>query len=130
MEEESSAHTLAATFAKIRNRSINQCNDQEDSPLFEATQFVEQYSNSKVVETEEEALEFWKSKASSMKSIDKMAAKLAEYYLTPPATSVDVERLFSTAGDIRTQERNRLLPENAGKILFLKENLPRVNFDY
>ena len=127
MAEESSSHTLAATMAKIRNQSIHQ---QENSPLFEATQFVEQYTNSKVVETEEEVLEFWKSKASSIKSIDKMAAKLAEIYLTPPATSVDVERLFSTAGDIRTQERNRLLPENAGQILFLKENLPRVNFVY
>ena len=50
--------------------------------------------------------------------------------LSPPATSVDVERLFSTAGDIRTQERNRLSPENTGQILFLKENLPRINFEY
>ena len=127
MEEETRGHTLAATMAKIRAKSINQ---QENSPLMEATQFVEQYINSKVVETEEEVLEFWKSKASSIQAIDKMAAKLAEFYLTPPATSVDVERLFSTAGDIRTQERNRLLPENAGKILFLKENLPRVDFVY
>ena len=65
-----------------------------------------------------------------MKPIEKVASKLAEYYLSPPATSVDVERQCSTAGDIRTQERNRLLPENAGKILFLKENLPRIDFDY
>ena len=66
----------------------------------------------------------------SAKPIEKAAAKLAEYYLTPPATSVDVERLFSTAGDVLTDERNRLKPENASKILFLKENLPNVNFQY
>ena len=42
----------------------------------------------------------------------------------------DVERLFSTAGDIITNERNRLLPKNAAKVLFLRENLPRVNYDY
>ena len=59
-----------------------------------------------------------------------MASKVAELYLSPPATSVDVERLFSTAGDIRTQERNSLLPENAAKLLFLKENLPRIGFNY
>ena len=33
-------------------------------------------------------------------------------------------------GKIITNERNRLLPENASKILFLRENLPHVNFDY
>ena len=39
-------------------------------------------------------------------------------------------KLFSTAGDVLTNERNRLKPENASKILFLKENLPIVNFQY
>ena len=45
-------------------------------------------------------------------------------------TSVDVERLFSTAGDILTPERNRLSPETAEKMLFLRENLPIVDFQY
>ena len=67
-----------------------------------------------------------------MKPVERAAANLAEYYLTPPATSVelDVERLFSTAGDILSNERNKLKPENASKILFLKENLPIVKFQY
>ena len=60
--------------------------------------------------------------SSSMKPVERAAANLAEYYLTLPATSVDVERLFSTAGDILSNERNKLKPENASKILFLKEN--------
>jgi len=80
--------------------------------------------------TDAEALAFWKAKASSNRPIDIVASKVAELYLSPPATSVDVERLFSTAGDIRTQERNSLLPENAAKLLFLKENLPRIGFNY
>ena len=62
--------------------------------------------------------------------MERLASKLAEYYLTPPATSVDVECLFSTAGDILTQERNKLNPQNAAKILFLRENLKLVNFEY
>ena len=57
-------------------------------------------------------------------------AKLAEIYLTPPPTSTDVERIFSTAGDIITNERNRLLPATAEMLLFLRENLPRINFKY
>ena len=32
----------------------------------------------------------------------------------------------STAGDILTPERNRLCPETAEKVLFLRENLPIV----
>ena len=42
----------------------------------------------------------------------------------------DVERLFSTAKDIRSTERNRLLPATAEMILFCRENLPKVNFQY
>ncbi|XP_065658592.1 zinc finger BED domain-containing protein 4-like [Hydra vulgaris] len=57
-------------------------------------------------------------------------AKIAKKFLTPPPTSTDVERLFSTAGDILTNERNRLLPENLEKLLFCRENLPNVNFRY
>ena len=49
--------------------------------------------------------------------------KMAEIYLTPPPTTTDVERLFSTAGDIITNERNRLLPATAERLLFLRENL-------
>ena len=36
----------------------------------------------------------------------------------------------STAGDVVTKERNRLNPENAEKLLFCRENLPRLNFRY
>ena len=53
-----------------------------------------------------------------------------KYYMTPPPTSVDVERLFSIAGAILNQKRNRVIPENAEKLLFVRENLPRVNFEY
>ena len=57
-------------------------------------------------------------------------AKMAEIYLTPPPTTTDVERLFSTAGDIITNELNRLLPATAERLLFLRENLPRINFKF
>ena len=51
-------------------------------------------------------------------------------YLTPPPTSTDVERLFSTAGDILLNKRNRLVPEYLEKFLFCQENLPVVGFCY
>ena len=55
---------------------------------------------------------------------------IAIEYLTPPPTSVDVERLFSIAGQIVSDKRNKLNPINAEKILFLRENLCRVNYQY
>ena len=57
-------------------------------------------------------------------------AKVAKRFLTPSPTSTEVARLFSTAGDILSNERNRLLPENMKKILFCRENISIVNFNY
>ena len=42
-------------------------------------------------------------------------------YLTPPATSTAVERLFSAAGLIMDAKRNRLSPTFVDKLLFLRE---------
>ena len=47
---------------------------------------------------------------------------LALKYLSPPPTSVPSERLFSTAGDIYDEKRNRLAPERAETLLFIKNN--------
>ena len=60
----------------------------------------------------------------------KALAECALKYLTPTVSTVNVERLFSTAGDIVTDERNRLKPENASKILLTRESLPIINFRY
>ena len=119
--------TLANTRAEIMKRSIQ---DQQDSPRMEAENFMNHYSNSSIMEDDSNVFDFWKTMSQSTKPVERAAAKLAEFYLTPPPSSVDVERLFSTAGDIITNERNRLLPENAAMILFLRENLPVVNFRY
>ena len=62
--------------------------------------------------------------------MERYLSQVAEIYLTPPATSADVERLFSTAGDIFTNEQNRLLPENGEKKLFCRENYPLLKLQY
>ena len=74
---------------------------------------------------EKRCLGFWKEfEQNSLGNPVKLAlAKLAKKYLTPPPTSTDVERLFSVAGLILSDERNRLLPENVDKLLFIKENI-------
>ena len=72
----------------------------------------------------------WKIYEKSDDIVKRALAELAKKYLTPVATTVDVERLFSEAGDILTKERNRLKPQNARKILMTREGLPIINFKY
>lgn len=75
------------------------------------------------------SLEFWKIfEKTAEDPVRKSLAKIAKKYLTPPPTETDVERLFSVAGNILTDERNRLLPENVDKLLFMKENIRNLNF--
>ena len=43
---------------------------------------------------------------------------------------MSVERIFSTAGEILTNDRNRLKPKTAEILLFLHENMPKIQFSY
>ena len=51
-----------------------------------------------------------------------MLADLAVSILCTPASSTPSERGFSTMGRIITKLRNRIHPDTAGTLIFLKEN--------
>ena len=78
----------------------------------------------------EDPLLFWKEWAESGNPLKKQMSDFAVEKLTPPATSVDIERLFSSASDVGTTDANRITPENLEKKLFCHNNLPAVNFEY
>ncbi|XP_061573771.1 zinc finger BED domain-containing protein 4-like [Cololabis saira] len=63
-----------------------------------------------------DVLQWWKDQVDLP-----LLSKLARSYLSIPATSVPSERVFSTAGDIITAERSRLLPEHVDQLIFLKK---------
>ena len=69
-------------------------------------------------------LTYWKEKQPLWPCLADLACK----YLSIPPSSAASERLFSSAGDIVSPERNRILPEKAEMLLFLKKNLPVVGF--
>ncbi|KAI4872545.1 hypothetical protein NFI96_025157, partial [Prochilodus magdalenae] len=52
-------------------------------------------------------------------------AATAVKFLSAPSTSVESERLFSTASNIVDEKRNRLTAEKAEMLIFLKKNIPR-----
>jgi hypothetical protein len=53
----------------------------------------------------------------------------ARKFLSAPCGNASSEREFSTASDIANFERNRLLPENVDKLVFLKYNLKAIGFN-
>lgn len=55
---------------------------------------------------------------------------LVRKYLALPPTSVASECLFSTEGDIYDEKRNRLAPEQAEALMFVKKNLSVVGGNY
>ena len=48
---------------------------------------------------------------------------LAKRYFCIPATNVRSEETFSVTGNVLSEKRNRLLPENVDKFVFLHDNL-------
>jgi hypothetical protein len=71
-------------------------------------------------------VEWWKVNSPRFPCLA-MAAKLL---LCIPPTSVRSERQFSAAGGIVSSKRNRLSPANVERLLFLKENLPLIKYEY
>ena len=52
-----------------------------------------------------------------------LLANLAKQYLCSPPTSLPSERLFSGAGILYDERRNKLTAEHAEMLLFIKNNM-------
>ncbi len=72
------------------------------------------YASQTRIHRSENPLLWWQE---NKKQLPRLAA-LAQTYLGALATSVASERLFSTAGQILSSTRSRLLPDNVEKLLF------------
>ena len=57
-------------------------------------------------------------------------SKLARRYLSAPATSVPSEQVFSAAGDLHDEKRNRIMPELSQDLLFIQNNFILVGTKY
>ncbi|KAB5526077.1 hypothetical protein PHYPO_G00147550 [Pangasianodon hypophthalmus] len=78
------------------------------------------YLSEPVIPQSGQPLVFWQNNKSRFPAL----AQAARTYLCAPCTSVDSERLFSTAGNIIDEKRNKLSAKNAEMLIFIKKNLP------
>lgn len=85
------------------------------TPFTSAASAVKQYVDIPYVDRKTNPLEFWETN----KNLFPLLYKLAHKYLCIPATSVPSERLFSKAGLLCNDRRNRLAPKKVDQILFL-----------
>ena len=72
----------------------------------------------KPLSLDEEPLKWWKTKDSRLKYLSQLVRKT--FCIT--ASSVPSERLFSAAGNLISEKRSSLSPENVDILLFLHEN--------
>ena len=83
---------------------------------------LEGYMNMPNIERNENLFIWWKQQESSFPRI----SQLAKQYLSMPASSVCLERLFLEAGNIFEEKRSRILPRKGEIVLFLHHNLNRI----
>lgn len=76
------------------------------------------YLDDAILHRKEDPLIWWKDR----QKIYPWLSILARKYLSIVATSVPCERIFSKAGQVITERRNRLKSTNVEKILFLHCN--------
>ena len=76
---------------------------------------LDHYKREQVADLDDDPLEWWKSNYTMM-------AEFVRKLWSLPATSVRSEEVFSIAGGILTKKRNRLLPSNVDKLVFIHDN--------
>ncbi|KAG8175129.1 hypothetical protein JTE90_028678 [Oedothorax gibbosus] len=90
------------------------------NPTSDAIIDVRQYVEKPNIGHSENAVDYWKKSTSKLKY-------LAYKYLAIPATSCPAERIFSAAGQVLTERRNRLKSKHLQEILFIKQNFKMFN---
>lgn len=92
--------------------------------MFEICQFfiaiaeIKMYSEEANLDRKKDPLIWW----SERQRVYPWLSQLAQKYLCICATSVPCERIFSKAGQIVTERRNRLKSKNVEKLIFLHCN--------
>ncbi|KAL3125558.1 hypothetical protein niasHT_009691 [Heterodera trifolii] len=106
----------------------NQPDSLNLDPETQAIVQVAEYLAEKPIPFSSDPFVYWKLKEENGKW--PLLCRVARKFLSAPCGSVESERLFSKAGLICTNLRNRIKGDNVRKLIFLQSNLSIVEFDY
>lgn len=104
-------NSLWAYHERLALKSKN--NKNENIETNELCLELKSYLNSSVIVLKNDPIEYWQLQT------NKLLKEIALKYIAIIGTSVPSERLFSKAGQIMSESRNRLLGERLSKLLFL-----------
>ncbi|XP_049877248.1 E3 SUMO-protein ligase ZBED1-like [Pectinophora gossypiella] len=94
---------------------LQESRSSSSSATADAIVDINQYLSKPIIDKSECPIEYWHFNRSSLKNI-------ASKYMCIPGTSTPAERIFSMAGQIAVERRNRLSGEHINEILFIKQN--------
>ena len=128
-EEQSFEAAMKAIISRKKPAKADQsCKTVSESHEEKIRQMLSDYSSNPLEKMDQSISFFWRNMSQGDK-YQKAFSEVAKKYLTPPPSSVDVERLFSTCGNV-SSDKPILLPETLKRRVFLRESLCKVNFDY
>ncbi|XP_053622506.1 zinc finger BED domain-containing protein 4-like [Plodia interpunctella] len=113
-------------FEEVATGNMRNANDEEDVQKNVVANELDFYLKTVRLDRKADPYNWWFANANQYPNL----SKFAKVYLSSPGSSVYSERLFSEAGNIYDEKRNRLLPKNAEKLVFIHHNLPLINFNY
>ena len=122
-EEPSFSAAMKAIIS--RKKKPEQTKPQSSSSSQEEAVSNSDYLEKPLLSQSANPLEFWKEMSNGDR-YQQAFAKVAKFFLTPPCSTVDVERLFATAGQIYTPKRMSLNAPKVENSLFLNQNMKHV----
>ena len=119
--------TVSNTMISILTSNSDDETEESSAERTIAETEIDGYHKQKrITVTSTESLQWWKK----MENIYPNLVKGASQYLCCPPSSVPSKQLFSSVGLIYNTKQKQLSLEKAEKLLFLKKNLPLLNFKY
>lgn len=113
------------SFDNIVGSSINKKKKGESNQEMLDRELL-QYMQSTIIPRTDSPFQWWQDHKAEMC----LLYRQVEVYFSAPPASVSSERVFSEAGNVYNNKRNKLTPEIAEKLIFLHDNLKRLNFQY
>lgn len=113
-------------FEEVATDNMGNANDEGDAEKNDVANELDFYLKTVRLDRKANPYKWWSANEKQYPNL----SKFAKVYLSSPGSSVYSERLFSEAGNVYDEKRNRLLPKNAEKLVFIHHNLPLINFNY